>query len=170
LDYTSFGWELTTGNQKKKKNDCNFIAFPHIRVVFIFYFYPMTTNIFTILGLENEEIEDKKQCLYCKEEKYLYDFPKHSHYKDNLDSRCKECIKKHNKLREQLHKKAPARPSACECCGEIPYKWCLDHDHQTNEFRGWLCDKCNTGIGKLGDNLDGLHKAVIYLQKFYKNG
>lgn len=72
LDYTSFGWELTTENQKKKKNDCNFIVFSHIWFVFIFYVYHMTTNIFTILGLENEEIENKKQCLYCKEEKHLY--------------------------------------------------------------------------------------------------
>jgi hypothetical protein len=39
----------------------------------------------------------------------------------------------------------------------------LDHDHSDDSFRGWLCEPCNTGLGKLGDNLDGVIKAVNYL-------
>lgn len=127
----------------------------------------MTTNIFSLLGIEDESNIHTKACIYCNEEKHVSEFPKHSHYKDNLDSRCKSCIKTHTRLRTELHKKAPTKPEVCECCGKVPEKWCLDHDHQTHEFRGWICDKCNTGIGKLGDNLDGLYNAVKYLQKFY---
>jgi hypothetical protein len=41
----------------------------------------------------------------------------------------------------------------------------LDHDHETGEFRGWLCWHCNTGIGKLGDTPDGLRNALDYLLK-----
>jgi len=52
----------------------------------------------------------------------------------------------------------------CECCGEKPIKWCLDHDHSTHEFRGWICERCNTGLGKLGDNIEGLTKALNYLK------
>lgn len=84
-------------------------------------------------------------------------------YKDNLDMRCRDCIKEHSKIRRELHKKAPPKPKFCECCGEIPLKWCLDHDHETNEFRGWICERCNTGLGKLGDNIDGVTKALNYL-------
>jgi hypothetical protein len=109
-----------------------------------------------------------KTCIYCKQTKDSTDFPKHSHYKDNLDSRCRACVKEHSDIRKALHKKAPPKPTACECCGEVPLKWCLDHDHDTNEIRGWLCDQCNTGIGKLGDNLTGIKNALVYLERVQK--
>jgi hypothetical protein len=40
---------------------------------------------------------------------------------------------------------------------------CFDHDPATHKFRGWICQNCNTAIGKLGDNLAGLMAAVDYL-------
>ena len=98
----------------------------------------------------------------------VVDFPKHILYKDNLDRRCRECIKKQSAIRRELHKHAPDRPQVCECCGEKPRKWCLDHDHSDNSFRGWLCDPCKTGIGKLGDDIKGVRKAVRYLNKVKK--
>lgn len=58
-------------------------------------------------------------------------------------------------------------PSACECCGRKPTKMALhlDHDHSTNQFRGWLCNRCNSAIGLLGDNIKGVLQAVDYLNK-----
>lgn len=108
---------------------------------------------------------NRKICTYCGKRKNKKSFPKHSMYKDNLDSRCKHCIKKHSKIRNKLHKEAPPKPDVCECCGKVPYKWCLDHDHDDDSFRGWLCEPCNTGIGKLGDRLEGIVKAFNYLYK-----
>ena len=105
----------------------------------------------------------RKICTYCGKRKNYKSFPKHSMYKDNLDSRCRNCVKKHSKIRNQLHKEAPPKPEVCECCGKIPHKWCLDHDHSNDSFRGWVCEPCNTGLGKLGDSLDGVIKAVNYL-------
>jgi hypothetical protein len=62
---------------------------------------------------------------------------------------------------------APTReePVVCECCGRAPIKerLCLDHDHKTGVFRGWLCKTCNMAIGKLGDDLDGVERARAYL-------
>ena len=104
----------------------------------------------------------RKICTYCGKRKNRGSFPKHKHFKDNLDSRCKKCVKKHSKVRVKLHKKAPPKPSVCECCKKNPIKWALDHDHDDDSFRGWLCDKCNTGIGKLGDNLEGIVNAMNY--------
>ena len=30
--------------------------------------------------------------------------------------------------------------------------------------RGWLCNNCNTGLGAMGDNIEGLKKAMRYLE------
>ena len=122
-------------------------------------------SILNILNIEDCSSPPVKRCLYCQREKSLDQYPRHSLYKDNLDTRCKDCVRKQSKLRAKLHKTAPPKPEFCECCGSIPLKWCLDHDHKTNTFRGWICDKCNTGIGKLGDNISGLENAVRYLKE-----
>jgi hypothetical protein len=64
---------------------------------------------------------------------------------------------------------APTRPCplVCECCGNPPSKLALnvDHCHVTGVFRGWLCTRCNVGIGALGDNAAGLIRALEYLRK-----
>ena len=106
----------------------------------------------------------KKICIYCKQEKSCREFPKHIKNKDRLDTRCKSCIKTQSQLRAVLHKQAPPKPDVCECCGKPTTKFCLDHDHKTQKIRGWLCDPCNTGIGKLGDTLEGIEKALNYLK------
>lgn len=123
----------------------------------------MTQLMLTLNVIDSVDNSDTKICLYCNESKSLSEFPRHIHYKDNLDSRCRDCVKKHSKIRNRLHKEAPPKPSTCECCGQIPQKWVLDHDHDTEQFRGWLCDQCNTGIGKLGDDVDGIVNALNYL-------
>ena len=50
------------------------------------------------------------------------------------------------------------------------YKKIIDKDpeywrSETGKFRGWLCHKCNTGIGMLGDSLGAVSKAVEYLKR-----
>lgn len=104
-----------------------------------------------------------KKCIYCEESKAITEFPKHSLYKDRLDTRCRSCIKEQSKIRKQLKKTAPPKPDRCECCGQKNKKLCLDHDHNTEKFRGWICDKCNTGLGKLGDDIPGIINALNYL-------
>lgn len=39
----------------------------------------------------------------------------------------------------------------------------IDHDHDTKKVRGLLCDKCNRGIGLLGDNALVVIEAYKYL-------
>jgi hypothetical protein len=60
------------------------------------------------------------------------------------------------------------RPELCECCQKpsTSKALALDHCHKTGVFRGWLCLKCNLGIGSLGDNFSGMLKAIRYLQPF----
>lgn len=42
---------------------------------------------------------------------------------------------------------------------------CVDHCHDTGIVRGILCQSCNSGIGKLGDDPKLLYKAIVYLNK-----
>lgn len=60
-------------------------------------------------------------------------------------------------------RKAPKR---CECCRKkYPNRLHVDHCHVRKKFRGWLCFKCNAGIGLLGDTLKALRMAARYLEK-----
>src|SRR3990167_1958797 len=43
------------------------------------------------------------------------------------------------------------RPEACEIC-QIKGVMMFDHDHKTGKFRGWICMKCNTVLGKVNDD------------------
>jgi hypothetical protein len=45
----------------------------------------------------------------------------------------------------------------------------FDHDHDTKQFRGWLCHQCNAGIGLLGDGFIGLLRAIDYLNRAYED-
>jgi hypothetical protein len=59
--------------------------------------------------------------------------------------------------------KAPAG-TPCELCASTD-RIVFDHDHVTNTFRGWLCDPCNRSMGVLGDSVEGLLRALNYLNK-----
>jgi hypothetical protein len=40
-----------------------------------------------------------------------------------------------------------------------------DHNHETGKARDWLCDSCNTGLGRFKDNIEFIEKAISYLRK-----
>ncbi len=44
----------------------------------------------------------------------------------------------------------------------------IDHNHDTGNARTWICDSCNTGLGRFKDDVDFLKEAINYLKK-YKN-
>ena len=66
----------------------------------------------------------------------------------------------------------------CEICGlpESSKHQCgtinrlsLDHDHKTGQFRGWLCSRCNHGIGNFKDSAENLRRATSYLEGMPRN-
>jgi hypothetical protein len=60
----------------------------------------------------------------------------------------------------------------CAICGTDDPKgksgtyFVVDHDHETGENRGLLCNRCNRAIGLLGESRDLLQSASEYLKKY----
>ena len=52
---------------------------------------------------------------------------------------------------------------ACGVCRLKHRRMVVDHDHATGKVRGILCHRCNVCLGGLGDNLEGVMRAVRYL-------
>jgi hypothetical protein len=59
-------------------------------------------------------------------------------------------------------------PDKCEVCGGSR-KISMDHCHQTNSFRGWLCDDCNVALGLVKENITTLENMIQYLRKHELN-
>ena len=111
-----------------------------------------------------------KVCIHCKILKPIHAYRTCRLYKnmtqgEYVRSECKDCEKKASRQLSLAKKQAPPKPTFCDCCNQPTTHLVLDHDHTTGLFRGWLCRNCNQGIGKLGDNIEGLMNAIDYLQK-----
>ena len=42
--------------------------------------------------------------------------------------------------------------------------WVLDHNHDTDEFRGWLCHSCNRALGCFNDDVPRMQRAIKYIR------
>lgn len=63
-----------------------------------------------------------------------------------------------------------AHGRTCDIChkpaeDEKGRRLAIDHDHETGEFRGFLCGSCNTGMGLLSDDPARLRAAADYLER-----
>ena len=107
-------------------------------------------------------------CTKCNEEKALEDFFTAYRKKGGHPGKaytCIDCKKKLDATVRELRKvHVPPLDSKCECCGDVT-NLCLDHDHVTEKFRGWLCLNCNHGLGKFKDNPETLIRAAEYLNE-----
>lgn len=131
------------------------------------YYSPNKQSTTVALPFDDDDTQNSnvvyKVCNNCNIRKPVQDFYKD---RDGHSINCKICKDKINKITKNLHKTAPQRPHACECCGKVSDSpLVLDHDHETGKFRGWICIKCNLGLGRLGDTIESLMRAVEYLKK-----
>ncbi len=53
----------------------------------------------------------------------------------------------------------------CAICLRQPEKHLnVDHCHDTGKVRGLLCSRCNLALGHLGDDIEAVFRAAMYLQ------
>ena len=74
--------------------------------------------------------------------------------------------------RLRLNAIAPKDIFTCPICNKtsivgITAKFVKDHDHITGQAREWICDSCNTGLGRFKDDYKLLQRAIAYLQKYH---
>lgn len=64
----------------------------------------------------------------------------------------------------QMLKGQRYRCAICRSKPEGGRRLAIDHCHRTGRVRGLLCDLCNTALGKLGDTVEGVTRALKYLK------
>lgn len=68
---------------------------------------------------------------------------------------------------EQYNAMNEAQSGLCAICNRPPItkasRLSVDHCHETGKIRGLLCTRCNTGIGMLGDSIQYVESALLYL-------
>lgn len=75
-----------------------------------------------------------------------------------------------SKQAKDAEKKRPKRgePFQCPICQKrsivgITAKIVADHNHHTGNIRGFICDSCNTGLGRFKNGQDCLRDALEYV-------
>lgn len=95
-------------------------------------------------------------CTKCRIEKSLDQFTTHKGNKSNFDcvhSECKECKKEYMSMLRHgisITEEKSKQNNKCAICqnqfesGKEPH---IDHNHNTSEYRGILCHRCNILLG-----------------------
>jgi hypothetical protein len=110
-------------------------------------------------------------CPACNQERELIEFHVKSSDKSGMTQYrskiCRACDRRNKVIIKALRQQHPPRPlgSPCDLCGCTCRKVVLDHCHESQAYRGEICQPCNIALGLLGDTEEGVLKAYRYLQK-----
>ncbi|MCT6901933.1 MAG: endonuclease VII domain-containing protein [Lactobacillus sp.] len=122
---------------------------------------------------------DYKICNVCTRYLPTEEFPKNQNGKNNRSirrptcNRCRVAINGKNIPSVERKKWKKIKPSfeiwTCPICHkttipDVTSKVVLDHDHKTGIPRAWICDSCNTGLGRFKDDIQILENAINYLE------
>ena len=123
---------------------------------------------------------ERKICNVCCRLLPVNQFSKNQNGKNNRTVRrpsCNDCrdiidgVNVPDKIKKEWEKKKPNYVIwECPICKKktipgITSKVVLDHNHITGEPRAWICDSCNTGLGRFKDDINLLQRAIDYLKK-----
>jgi hypothetical protein len=143
----------------------------------------VASMIHAIRGKSGPKIKEFLECRRCGVVLPRDEFPSVGKLSDGVTfarrNECKPCwaveggragwrnnlMRKLGVTEENYNQMFTDQDGKCAICEEEqPHmRLAVDHDHETNEIRGLLCDRCNRGIGFMRDNPDLLIKAASYL-------
>ena len=121
----------------------------------------------------------QKICNICHKIYKTSDFDLNQNGKNNRPVRrpsCKKCrkvIDGVNMTAADKKKWGELKPNhvnfECPICKKVTIpgvtsKVVLNHDHATGIPSGWICDSCNTGLGRFKDDIKILKQAIDYLE------
>jgi Recombination endonuclease VII len=136
------------------------------------------------------------ECIHCYQMKPETDYYSRTNYKNKqpyLAQPCKLCSnaksrkfnaiyrvrardywlrKKFGITLEQYRLLVAKHDGKCWICNKEHERLCVDHDHDVigeEGVRGILCPPCNAALGALGDNAEGVRKALEYLEAYESN-
>ena len=73
---------------------------------------------------------------------------------------------------KSMEKKRPKKGDKFECplcerrsIAGVTAKVVADHDHHTGDIRDFICDSCNTGLGRFKNGKNYLRNAIRYLEE-----
>ena len=124
-----------------------------------------------------------KFCLDCSKDLNVSEFWAQKSRPDGLQKYCKKCLysrnvanpnratntkrshlKRHYSMALEdyallLEKYGPG----CAVCSSEKHL-CVDHNHYSGKVRAILCNKCNTALGLVNDDVELLQRLIIYVE------
>lgn len=124
----------------------------------------MTIQCYTCGKTCSEQVEEKFCSIRCRQ-RYS------GRSKDKTAIREALLKTKYNLSLEDYDRMLDDQDGRCAICLKPPEPdrhLCVDHDHETGENRGLLCDICNRGVGIFRDDPEALRRAADYLERTKK--
>lgn len=125
------------------------------------------------------DLYKKKVCNMCNRLLDVNVFKKNQTGKNNRVVRrpscndCRNIIDGKNMTAKEKRRMESIKPYmeiwTCPICKKttipgLTSKVVCDHNHKTGHPRAWICDSCNTGLGRFKDNIELLESAIQYLK------
>lgn len=178
--------DLNKDNLKVEKHDVGIIKDQKEDEYLVFFIRQgkeawLSKNDIELISIEKTgDAYPKKICNVCHKLLDSTHFDKNQNAKNNRSVRrpsCRDCriiidgeSLKSSERKKWQKVKPHLEPFECPICKKrtipgLTSKVVLDHDHDSGNARMWICDSCNTGLGRFKDDTDLLKRAISYLQK-----